>query len=622
MAFLTPFFLVGLGGHRHPRPDSSDSAREEARHRVSVADVRAAHSVPVGPPPPDPPLGAAAAARGGDRADRRGVRASVLPAGRAGGRPSPAARARSSSCSISRPAWATATTGSARATRRARRRRAVWAPTIAPTLVLFARNAEENMRATSDRDAARGGASARRKSASGATRYGPALKLADSILSRSPIKRREAVLISDFQRSGWSGSEEVRFPEGMTVSTFSVASPSTANLAVPSVTFARASFSGQERITVTAGLSNKGDDAGEERARHADDRRPRNPDRARDRRAARVGLGSFTQFTLAGAERARLDHRPGTDPLPADNAFHFVLAPSEPVSLVIVDSGDRADASLFLSKALAIGTTPAFQVDVTTASRLTPATFDKRAVVDPERHDVPPGRGRQRAEAIRRTRRRPARRRRRSHHVAAGRSELCCRAVSARPSIARRAAAARSATSTTAIRYSRCSRRRAAATSPPRTSSATARSRPSPTDRVLARFDDGAIAAAERKIGAGRVIVVDVHAGRLVDRHRASSRCSCPLVHQLVRYLAHYEPPPSWFTVGQVLDLARAGVADRADRIVVTPSGERITQSAPARRRGLLELNEQGVYEVRAAGATDRPAAKRSPSTSIRRSRI
>ena len=71
------------------------------------------------------------------------------------------------------------------------------------------------------------------------------------------IKRREAVLISDFQRSGWSGSEEVRFPDGMSLSTVSVASATTANLAVPSVSFARASFSGQERITVTAGLSNK-----------------------------------------------------------------------------------------------------------------------------------------------------------------------------------------------------------------------------------------------------------------------------------------------------------------------------------------------------------------------------
>src|SRR5256886_2041657 len=133
-------------------------------------------------------------------------------------------------------------------------------PSDRATLVLFGRNAEENMRATADRTRLEA-AITRTKVSSGATRFGPALKLAESILSRSPIKRREVVLISDFQRSGWTGSEEVHYPEGMTVTAVSVASPKTANLAVPSVSFARAAFSGQGRITVTAGPSNKGDDA-------------------------------------------------------------------------------------------------------------------------------------------------------------------------------------------------------------------------------------------------------------------------------------------------------------------------------------------------------------------------
>jgi hypothetical protein len=80
-----------------------------------------------------------------------------------------------------------------------------------------------------------------------------------------------------------------------------------------------------------------------------------------------------------------------------------------------------------------------------------------------------------------------------------------------------------------------------------------------------------------------------------------------------VRYLAHYEPATSWFTVGQVLDLtARAkGRADKGDRIVVTPSGERISQSnAGEGNEGLLELSEQGIYEIRATGAAGgRPEA-------------
>src|SRR5581483_2033687 len=128
------------------------------------------------------------------------------------------------------------------------------------TLVLFAKNAEENMRATSDRARLEGAINAAKVTA-GATRYGPALKLADSILSRSPMKRRDAILISDFQKTGWSGSEDAKFAEGMTLSTVSVATPNPANLAVPSLTFGRTHFANQERVVVTAGLSNKGDEA-------------------------------------------------------------------------------------------------------------------------------------------------------------------------------------------------------------------------------------------------------------------------------------------------------------------------------------------------------------------------
>src|SRR5262245_17358004 len=128
------------------------------------------------------------------------------------------------------------------------------------TLVLFGRNAEENMRATNDRgrlDAALNLA----KLTSGATRYGPALKLAESILSQSALPRREAVLISDFQRSGWTGAEDVHLGEAVKLTTVSVASPATGNISVPSINFSRATFSGQERITVTAGVQNTGTDA-------------------------------------------------------------------------------------------------------------------------------------------------------------------------------------------------------------------------------------------------------------------------------------------------------------------------------------------------------------------------
>jgi hypothetical protein len=80
-----------------------------------------------------------------------------------------------------------------------------------------------------------------------------------------------------------------------------------------------------------------------------------------------------------------------------------------------------------------------------------------------------------------------------------------------------------------------------------------------------------------------------------------------PLVHQLVKYLARYEPPSAWQTVGQVIDLPTL-LKSRADRIVITPSGERLTVSASA--QGLVELNEHGVYEIHAASNVSGPGTR------------
>jgi len=257
------------------------------------------------------------------------------------------------------------------------------------TLVLFGRNAEEHVRATADRGRLEAALDAARVT-SGGTRYGPALKLAESILTRSTLPRREAILLSDFQRAGWSGAEDVRFGEGMTLKPVPIATDRTANLSVPSVTFARAAFSGQERITVTAGVANRSAEPANavpvslEVEGHELQRQP-----------LTVGANAsasvaFAPFTLAGPV-VRGVVRAGTDRLAADNAFHFVLTPSPAVSLLIIDSGDRSNSSFYLSRALAIGNAHAFQVDVEPASRVSPATLDAHAVVILNDAMVPPG---------------------------------------------------------------------------------------------------------------------------------------------------------------------------------------------------------------------------------------
>ncbi|OLE84267.1 MAG: hypothetical protein AUF76_03945 [Acidobacteria bacterium 13_1_20CM_2_65_9] len=476
------------------------------------------------------------------------------------------------------------------------------------TLVLFSRNAEENMRATSDRSRLAAAINTA-KVGSGATRYGPALKLAESILSRSPVKRREAVLISDFQKTGWSGSEDAKFPDGMTLTTASVASPSTANLSVPSVSFGRAAFSGQERVTVTAGLSNKGDEPLKDIpvVLTVD---------GHDIETARAAVAphasasvAFAPFTLVGANVRGSIHA-GSDPLPADNAFHFVLSPSEPVSIVIVDGLDRSDASLFLAKALAIGTRPVFQIDVTSASRVSPPTFDKRSVVVLNDTPFPPGSG----GALKRFVERGG-----GVLVVAGdHTTLPTGSTSEADLFPGRLAGPidRTSARSGSLGFLDYSHPVFEVFKAPRSGDFSAAHvfryralEAGPNDRVLARFDDGAVAAVEKKAGLGRVIV---WTSTLDDTSTdiAVKPVFLPLVHQLVRYLAHYEAATSWFTVGQVLDLT-ARARTRAARIVVSPSGERTTQAGMGEgTEGLLELNDQGIYEIRGTGASGgRPEA-------------
>ncbi|HET9832644.1 MAG TPA: BatA and WFA domain-containing protein, partial [Vicinamibacterales bacterium] len=245
------------------------------------------------------------------------------------------------------------------------------------TLVLFSRNAEESMRVTSDRarlDVAIDSA----KVDADSTRYGPALKLAESILLRSTARRRETILISDFQRAGWTGSEDVHFPDGYTVTPVSVATPDPSNVAVPSVTFSRQAFSGQERVTVTAGIANRGTTPKDVPVSLDVQGLPIQTQQAHVAPNSATSV-TFTQFTLdkpivKGTVRA------GSDQLPADNTFHFTVSPTAPVSLLVVEGGDR-DSSLYLSKALAVSSSPTFQTDLMSVVRVSPNNFEKRAAV-------------------------------------------------------------------------------------------------------------------------------------------------------------------------------------------------------------------------------------------------
>lgn len=463
------------------------------------------------------------------------------------------------------------------------------------TFVLFSRNAEENMRATSDRGRLQAALGAATLTAAG-TRFGPALKLAESILTRSNLPRKEAILISDFQRTGWSGSEDVHFPEGMTLTPVSVATENVSNLAVPSVQFARSSFSNQERITITAGVANKGGEpvANVPVTLEIDGR-------VVETLPVNVGANAsasvvFSPFTLSepsvhGVVKA------GTDAMAADNSFDFVVAPSQSVSVLVIDSA-ADDSSFYLTKALGIGNAPTFNVEVVAAGRVTPQMLERRAAVIINDAMLPPSLA---GGALKR-------------FVEAGGGLLL--AVGERTNWPQNEADllpgqlgavvdrmdGRGAT----IGFRDYSHPVFEVFKAPRSGDFSAARvmryravQPTADARVLARYDDGGIAAAERRVGAGRVILLTT---TLDDSWNdlELKPVYLPLVHQLVRYVAQYEQDSSWATVGQVLDLATL-LKSKADRVIITPSGERKTMGA--NEPSILELTEHGAYQVRAASS-------------------
>jgi hypothetical protein len=480
------------------------------------------------------------------------------------------------------------------------------------TLVLFDRDTEEAVRATSDRGRLESAIRDAKVNASG-TRFGPALKFAEGVLSRSTLQRREAVLISDFQKTGWSGGEDLHFAKNMTLTTVPITDEKPSNISVPSVTFQRSEFSGKELVRVTAGVANKGLPAGAVKVSLEID--------GHELESQNVSVGSnastsvsFQPFPLIEST-ARGVVRAGTDAMPADNTFNFIVTPSQSISVLIIDSGGRTDpegSSYHLLKALSIGNNPAFKVETLPAARVTPEQLERRAVVILNDAVVPPGiaggelkrfveRGNGLLVAF-------------GEHSGSAQTEADLlpgtlgktvdRLDSRGGTIGTRDYSHKVFEIFKAQRSGDFSRVRIF-----RYRSLT----PGKDDRVLASYDDGAVAAAERRIGNGRVIVLTTSLDTSWTDFPNSS-VFLPLVQQTVKYLAHYEPPSAWSTVGQAVDLA-ARFKGKADRIVVTPTNERRT--VRSNESSVLELNEQGVYEVRAAasgsGRPDRIAVNIDP---------
>ena len=476
-------------------------------------------------------------------------------------------------------------------------------PADRASVVFFGSGTDVALRSTSDKGRLQSALAAAQLSA-GATHYGPVLKLAGSILAESTLPRREVVLVTDFQRGGWRGADGVRLPDGAVLTPVNIGDADTSNVAVTPVAIERSTFSDQERVTVTAGVTNHG-----AKALDAVDvtlevnGRPLQTQRVKVEGNASAST-TFAPVTLTATE-VRATVRLGADAMPRDNAFHFMVAAGRPVRTVLASRSGSRDAGLYIGRALAVGETPRFDLMSREAESLTSDDLQPGAIV--VLNDVQVSS----SAAERLTR-----------HVERGGGLLIIAAQ--RGTWPQERAAAVPALPGEAIDRSRGQPGRLVgleyghpvfeAFRAPRSGDFSAARfygyralSMQPGASVLARFDDGSPALVERRVGSGRVLIwassLDIEWNDL-----AVKPIFLPFVHQLARYLAAYREPEPWLTVGEVLDPARTLAGHPNDiKTVISPSGQRI--SLDPEGGDVVELSEQGFYELRAQPAAGGAAA-------------
>ena len=444
----------------------------------------------------------------------------------------------------------------------------------------------------------------------GTTRYATALQVAEQILLESQLPNREAVLITDFQRIGWDNDTEMQLPAGTVLRRVDVGETDPANVAITGLTLDRVYRDGRELVAVLARVVSQGQDSvinaqivllldGEQIA-----------SQAVSAGANSSAMVRFPAFAMPQRE-VRGSVQMAADALPVDNVFRFLLSPSQSISVLILEHANAGrDESLYLSRALSIGSEPPHTVTVKRISTLRQSDLDGRSVVILNDVAFPSGTN---GTQLRRfvddggglmvilgPRSGPGSWPQDAIQLLPGAVGVPVDRLADRGGTLSIVdydhpvfdvfSAPRSGDFSQAryFRYRHIQDEGRAA--------------------VLARFDDGNIALAETRVGSGKVLV---WASGLTNSWNdlPVQPVFLPTVHQIVRYLARYTPQQPWLTTGQVLDLAQylAGGAGnvaatepgpRPSVIIESPAGDREVRRVAATAE-YLALAEQGFYEIR-----------------------
>jgi hypothetical protein len=422
------------------------------------------------------------------------------------------------------------------------------------------------------------------------TRFAPALKLAARMLEDSPLPRRELTIVSDFQRRGADGLDDVQLPRGTEVTWVDLSEAEAGNLGVTDLTLRRVYEQGRERVAVSARVVSQGTREGAPRdvpvTLELD---------GRDAQTVSVALAgngsasasfepvSLPQGTLRGAVRV------AGDALPQDDVYRFVLSPSQELGVLVLERAEaRPGQSLYLRRALAIGDRPRFRVSVERGAAPSAEQLARFRVVVLNDAPWPAGAaGRALGEFLRV-----------GGGVVAALGPRAGLEGAELQGVTQGEVVDRSADWGGTLAHLDYDHPSLALFRSPRSGDFSQarflryRKLELASGSPLARFDDGSPALVEAALGSGRALIWASSLDTLWN-DLPLQPVFLPFLHRLLTHAAGYEEQPVARRVRDVVALR----PEQASWVGEAPSGARLEPGS-----GLIELRESGFYELRAPG--------------------
>lgn len=435
----------------------------------------------------------------------------------------------------------------------------------------------------------------------GSTQIGAGLQAASGILQASDRTQREVVLISDFQRRGWEDGPRDPLPEGTRFITRDVGDDGLGSMIVSDVTLEHSFAENRQRVRPIARVVRQGETA-PTRARIALDIDGQETD-VRDVELTSEGATTvaFDPITLPdeGMRGAVTLAPEGGETL---EPFRFVVSPSEILSVLLVEGGRGRSAAPYLRSALTVAGGQPIRVETRSDGAISSADLQGTDLVILNDVPLPSGAS---GSLLR-------------DHISAGGGLLVITGPESDPGgwdaawddyLPGRVGDVVDRDPSTAASLAQIDRdhpiftafqgiagsglgtprffryRELEVPAAPTPESGEAPTADDRQPRVLARFDDGAPALAQRVVGGGRVLLWT----STLDNNWSDFPLHpvfLPLVRESIQFAAGTRERVPYFTVGQPLDshflLVEAGLVRDGDEAPAASS------SAPEAGGGLV----------------------------------